>query len=81
MDWNSDVLTHVFINRYETISEMMALQDKIDEFQKQIFNSFRGTSTNECKIAALVPLVEESYAIYNFITSMLRAMHRRMLFV
>ncbi|KAI9138546.1 ANTH domain-containing protein [Paraphysoderma sedebokerense] len=62
---------------YETISEMMALQDKIDEFQKQIFNSFRGTSTNECKIAALVPLVEESYAIYNFITSMLRAMHRR----
>ncbi|RUO96371.1 transmembrane actin-binding protein [Jimgerdemannia flammicorona] len=62
---------------YETISDLMNLQDQIDQFQKLIFNHFRSSSNNECRIAALVPLVEESHAIYKFITSMLRAMHRR----
>ncbi|CAO3692072.1 unnamed protein product [Umbelopsis ramanniana] len=62
---------------YETISDLMALQDRIDQFQKRVFAHFRPSSNNECRIAALVPLVEESYGIYKFITSMLRAMHRR----
>ncbi|RIA92424.1 ANTH domain-containing protein [Glomus cerebriforme] len=62
---------------YETISELMNLQDKIDQFQKLVFAHFRQSSSNECRIAALVPLVEESYGIYKFLTSMLRAMHRR----
>lgn len=53
----------------------MTLQDQIDSFQKLIFAHFRGGSNNECRIAALVPLVQESYGIYKFITSMLRAMH------
>ncbi|EGP82519.1 unnamed protein product [Zymoseptoria tritici ST99CH_1A5] len=60
---------------YETISELMTLQDQIDSFQKLIFSHFRGTTNNECRISALVPLVQESYGIYKFITSMLRAMH------
>ena len=60
---------------YETISELMTLQDQIDSFQKLIFAHFRGSSNNECRISALVPLVQESYGIYKFITSMLRAMH------
>ncbi|EXJ53696.1 uncharacterized protein A1O5_13052 [Cladophialophora psammophila CBS 110553] len=60
---------------YETISDLMTLQDQIDTFQKLIFSHFRGGSNNECRIAALVPLVQESYGIYKFITSMLRAMH------
>ncbi|KAF9171376.1 sla2 Src-like adaptor 2 [Mortierella sp. AD010] len=62
---------------YETISDLMNLQDQIDQFQKLIFANFRPSSNNECRIAALVPLVQESYAIYQFATSMLRAMHRR----
>ncbi|KAG0364522.1 sla2 Src-like adaptor 2 [Gamsiella multidivaricata] len=62
---------------YETISDLMNLQDQIDQFQKLIFTNFRPSSNNECRIAALVPLVQESYAIYQFATSMLRAMHRR----
>ncbi|KAF8934712.1 sla2 Src-like adaptor 2 [Haplosporangium gracile] len=62
---------------YETISDLMNLQDQIDQFQKLIFANFRPSSDNECRIAALVPLVQESYAIYQFATSMLRAMHRR----
>ncbi|EMC97884.1 hypothetical protein BAUCODRAFT_67645 [Baudoinia panamericana UAMH 10762] len=60
---------------YETISDLMNLQDQIDSFQKLIFAHFRSSNNNECKISALVPLVQESYGIYKFATSMLRAMH------
>lgn len=60
---------------YETITDLMSLQDQIDSFQKLIFSHFRGSMNNECRISALVPLVHESYGIYKFITSMLRAMH------
>ncbi|EJT99996.1 ANTH-domain-containing protein [Dacryopinax primogenitus] len=62
---------------YETITDLMNLQDQIENFQKLIFSHFRGSTNNECRISALVPLVKESYGIYRFITSMLRAMHRR----
>ncbi|KAF9093915.1 sla2 Src-like adaptor 2 [Mortierella sp. GBA35] len=62
---------------YETITDLMNLQDQIDQFQKLVFANFRPSSNNECRIAALVPLVEETYAIYKFATSMLRAMHKR----
>ncbi|KLU91780.1 cytoskeleton assembly control protein Sla2, partial [Magnaporthiopsis poae ATCC 64411] len=60
---------------YEAITDLMALQDKIDGFQKLIFSHFRNVGNNECRISALVPLVQETYGIYKFITSMLRAMH------
>lgn len=53
----------------------MTLQDQIDSFQKLIFSNFNTSLNNECRISALVPLVQESYGIYKFITSMLRAMH------
>ncbi|KAI9885668.1 MAG: hypothetical protein M1823_002537 [Watsoniomyces obsoletus] len=60
---------------YETISDLMTLQDQIDSFQKLIFSHFRSGVKNETRISALVPLVQETYGIYKFITSMLRAMH------
>ncbi|KAJ5397152.1 hypothetical protein N7509_005265 [Penicillium cosmopolitanum] len=60
---------------YETITDLMTLQDQIDAFQKLIFSHFQSGTHNECRISALVPLVQESYGIYKFITSMLRAMH------
>ncbi|OJJ43404.1 hypothetical protein ASPZODRAFT_136259 [Penicilliopsis zonata CBS 506.65] len=60
---------------YETISDLMGLQDQIDAFQKLIFSHFQAGNNNECRISALVPLVQESYGIYKFVTSMLRAMH------
>ena len=62
---------------YETIMELMNLQDRIERLQKQVFASLRGGFQNECRISSLVPLVKESYGIYKFLTSMLRAMHRR----
>ncbi|EKM61342.1 uncharacterized protein PHACADRAFT_247886 [Phanerochaete carnosa HHB-10118-sp] len=62
---------------YETISDLMNLQDQIDSFQKMVFAHFRHTANNECRISSLVPLVKESWGIYRFITSMLRAMYRR----
>ncbi|KAL1981239.1 hypothetical protein VTN96DRAFT_2952 [Rasamsonia emersonii] len=60
---------------YETITDLMTLQDQIDAFQKLIFSHFQTGTNNECRISALVPLVQESYGIYKFVTSMLRAMH------
>ena len=57
--------------------DLMNLQDDIDSFQKLIFAHFRGSANNECRISALVPQVKESYGIYRFIISMLRAMYRR----
>lgn len=62
---------------YETIMDLMNLQDGIEQFQKLVFAHFRGSAHNECRISSLVPLVKESYGIYKFLTSMLRAMHRR----
>ncbi|KAJ7751284.1 ANTH domain-containing protein [Mycena maculata] len=62
---------------YETISDLMGLQDQIDSFQKMVFSHFNHSSNNECRISALVPLVKESWGIYRFITSMMRAMFRR----
>ncbi|GAA5869826.1 hypothetical protein JCM1840_007646 [Sporobolomyces johnsonii] len=62
---------------FQTIDDLMNLQDDIDSFQKLIFAHFRGSANNECRISALVPQVKESYGIYRFIISMLRAMYRR----
>lgn len=70
------LLNQTVLFSFETISDLMTLQDRIDKFQKVVFTSFRMASNNECRIASLVPLVEESYGIYKFITSMLRAMHK-----
>lgn len=52
------------------------MAEKIDAFQKFVFQNLRPGVNNECRIAALVPLVEESYGIYQFLTSMLTAMHQ-----
>ncbi|KAJ6503329.1 ANTH domain-containing protein [Mycena vitilis] len=62
---------------YETISDLMGLQDQIESFQKMVFSHFNHSSNNECRISSLVPLVKESWGIYRFITSMMRAMFRR----
>ncbi|KAG6380853.1 hypothetical protein JVT61DRAFT_5240 [Boletus reticuloceps] len=62
---------------YETITDLMGLQDQIESFQRMVFSHFRHSTNNECRISAIVPLVKESWGIYRFITSMLRAMYRR----
>ncbi|KAJ2758946.1 sla2 Src-like adaptor 2, partial [Coemansia nantahalensis] len=62
---------------YEIIANLMSLQDRLDEFQRLVFRNFQPNSNNECRIASLVPLVEESYGIYKFATHMLIAMHQR----
>ncbi|KAJ2637440.1 sla2 Src-like adaptor 2, partial [Coemansia sp. RSA 1286] len=62
---------------YETIADLMSLEDRLDEFQRLVFHNLQPGSSNECRIASLVPLVEESYGIYKFATRMLIAMHQR----
>lgn len=71
-------IDRVFFASYETISDLMNLQDQIESFQKLVFAHFHGSANNECRISSLVPFVKESYGIYRFITSMMRAMHRSM---
>ena len=71
-------LTEFFLfPSYETIDDLLKLLDKCDQLQRQIFQSFRPGVNNECRISALVPLVEESFGIYTFCKSMLTAIHQR----
>lgn len=61
---------------YKTIDEMMELQERLDLFQKSVFENFGAVSGSvECRISAFVPLIDESYGMYKFVTSMLSAMH------
>ncbi|KAI8921078.1 ANTH domain-containing protein [Powellomyces hirtus] len=50
--------------------------ETINDLLKLIFVNFRPSSNNEARIAALVPLVEESHGIYQFLVTMLTAMHQ-----
>lgn len=60
---------------FEVILDLMNLQDAIDDFQRLVFASLTGRYGNECRISSLTAMVAESYGIYRFVTSMLRAMH------
>ncbi|KAJ3116384.1 sla2 Src-like adaptor 2 [Phlyctochytrium bullatum] len=61
---------------FETISDLLGLLQKIQQFSEVVFNEFRPGAANECRISALVPLVEESKGIYDFLVNMLMAMHQ-----
>lgn len=63
---------------YESILQLMDLQDLINDLQKLIFSTVQQTPNNLCKVSALVPLISESYGIYKFLTSMLRAMYQQL---
>lgn len=63
---------------YESILQLMDLQDSINELQKLIFVTIHQSPNNLCKVSALVPLISESYGIYKFLTSMLRAMYHQL---
>lgn len=61
---------------YKTIDEMMELQERLDTFQRSVFENFGAAAGNiECRVSAFVPLIDESYGMYKFVTSMLSAMH------
>lgn len=64
---------------YQTILDLMSLQDSGDQFTQIVFASIQSNRINpECKISSLIPMIAESYGIYKFITSMLRAMYREL---
>lgn len=63
---------------YDSILQLMDLQDSIGELQKQIFSTVHQSSNNLCKVSAMVPLITESYGIYRFSVSMLRAMYQQL---
>ncbi|KAJ3219771.1 sla2 Src-like adaptor 2 [Dinochytrium kinnereticum] len=61
---------------FETINDLLNLLGKIQTFSEVVFSAFRPGAANECRISALVPLVEESKGIYDFLVNMLMAMHQ-----
>ena len=63
------------MERYYIIDDLMGLLEKLSLFYKLILNNISGYRGNECRISVLVPLVEESFGIYQFLVSMLTAMH------
>lgn len=63
---------------FESIVQLMDLQDLINDLQKLIFATIHQTPKNLCKVSALVPLIAESYGIYKFCTSMLRALYQQL---
>lgn len=63
---------------YEAVLQLMDLQDLINDLQKLIFATLHQTPNNLCKVSALVPLIAESYGIYKFSTSMLRALYQQL---
>ncbi|AQZ19005.1 SLA2 (YNL243W) [Zygosaccharomyces parabailii] len=63
---------------YETILDLMDLQDAVDRFQMVLLASIGRSRSSECRVSALVPLVGESYGIYKFITSMLHALSEQL---
>ena len=63
---------------YEALLNLMDLQDLINDLQKLIFATINQSHSNLCKVSALVPLIAESYGIYKFCISMLRAMYQQL---
>lgn len=60
---------------YQNIIDLEDLQDSLDDFGRLVLASASQNKGNECMTSALVPLVAESYGIYKFQISMLRAMY------
>ncbi|KAI5952962.1 SLA2 [Candida theae] len=63
---------------YESILQLMDLQDSINDLQKLLFATIHRSHGNLCKVSALVPLITESYGIYKFCLSMLRALYQQL---
>ncbi|WLF81350.1 sla2 Src-like adaptor 2 [Lodderomyces elongisporus] len=63
---------------YESILQLMDLQDSINDLQQLIFATIHQSRNNLCKVSALVPLISESYGIYKFCISMLRALYQQL---
>ncbi|VEU22938.1 DEKNAAC104276 [Brettanomyces naardenensis] len=61
---------------YQNILDLEDLQDSLDDFGKLVLAAATHNHGNECMVSALVPQIAESYGIYKFQVSMLRAMYR-----
>jgi hypothetical protein len=60
---------------YDAIIDLLSLQDALDTFGRDIFATLKKNSS-ESITSALVPVVAETYGIYKFLVSMLRAMYK-----
>lgn len=60
---------------FQNVLDLEDLQDSLDDLGRLVMAAAARNAGNECMTSALVPLVAESYGIYRFIVSMLRAMY------
>ncbi|GME83655.1 unnamed protein product [Ambrosiozyma monospora] len=58
---------------YEAILDLLSLQDSLDDLSKLIFATIQQMRNGNVAVAALVPIIAESYGIHKFLISMLRA--------
>ena len=54
---------------YQTITDISQLMNHLDQLSRSL--AVRGGSVNECRQAALIPLVLESHGMYKFMTNLL----------
>lgn len=59
---------------WETIGDLMDVQERLSNLHSAIMGSFNSANASECRVAALVPVVEETWGVHKFVTSMLSAM-------
>ncbi|CCH62891.1 hypothetical protein TBLA_0I02330 [Henningerozyma blattae CBS 6284] len=65
---------------YETIMDLIRLEDSINKFQKEVFMSVdRSSNPNtSLKLVTLVPLISESFGIYQYIVNMITAIQSQL---
>lgn len=66
---------------YQIICELMNLQEKLENFYRLVFTTIKPSSISECRVSSLVPIVEESFGMYNFMTSFLLHLFQKCEFV
>ncbi len=58
---------------YETVNNLLSVMDRMEQLERSVLGT---GALSECRIAPLVPLVEESHGVFKFVTSMLDALVR-----
>lgn len=57
---------------YHMVQDLQELLDRLEPFYRTLLGA---CGHSECRMSALIPVIEESHALYKFITSLLSALH------
>jgi huntingtin-interacting protein 1-related protein len=65
-------LFHSLVHRMEVIGHLLDLQDACLKMDRHVFSVKSPKDLTECRVASLIPLTLESYAIYTMVVFMLK---------